>query len=73
MQEQKKKQAAPAYWIKRMENGWRMWECPRCKGRIRGQFYEKDQNPYHFCPFCGKKLATRAVGYLDRRHDREGG
>ena len=73
LQEQKKKQDEKAYWIKEMELGCRMWKCPRCKGRIRGNYYDKDMNPYHFCPYCGKKLATRAVGHLDRRHDREGG
>ena len=48
-------------WIAQFDNGCRMWACPECGGRMRGDFYNRDLNPYHYCPYCGIKLHTKIL------------
>ena len=50
------------YWIAKVDNDCRMWECPECGKRMVGQplgWYQF--NYYKFCPYCGTALETRAT------------
>lgn len=64
------------YWIPEEDNGCRMWKCPQCGGRMIGQpmNWDRNFNPYHFCPYCGERLHTKK-GKVDEadRDDNDAG
>lgn len=50
-------EAPPAEaWRYDEDNGMVMCRCPKCGGRMMIGFYTY-WNPYHYCPYCGEKLA----------------
>lgn len=47
-------------WIWEIDNGSRMVKCPDCEGRLRIGPYIYE-NPYRFCPYCGRANIVQNV------------
>lgn len=54
-------------WLKRVDNGCRMWECPDCGERMIGNVWDEGFCPYEYCPYCGARNGKR--DYSHRRLD----
>lgn len=50
-----KRQQAEQRWQWELDNGNRRLRCPDCGGAMSMPAYA-DENPYNFCPYCGKRM-----------------
>lgn len=50
------------------DNATVMCRCPECGGRLMIGPYTYE-NPYHFCPYCGKELQENERGLVAKRSE----